>query len=84
MDKGDESDVESLITIEDAEMDDIRSDPNIFAAAKPLLDVATIAELNRANREDAAREKETRPMASNNEWELEPDIFLSKHRSHLA
>ncbi|KAE9411638.1 hypothetical protein BT96DRAFT_930680 [Gymnopus androsaceus JB14] len=45
--------MESIITIENAEMDNIRSDTDIFMAVKPLLDVATIAELNRANREDA-------------------------------
>ncbi|KAJ3978232.1 hypothetical protein F5890DRAFT_1569664 [Lentinula detonsa] len=55
------SDVESLITIEDEEMDDIRSDPDVFTAAKALLDAATIRELNKANKEDSIKEKEPRP-----------------------
>ncbi|KAJ3717196.1 hypothetical protein DFJ43DRAFT_1159869 [Lentinula guzmanii] len=72
------SDVESLITIEDEEMDDIRSDPDVFAAAKPLLDAATIRELNRANKEDATREKEARLTLGDSEWTLEPDAILTK------
>ncbi|KAJ3742825.1 hypothetical protein DFH05DRAFT_1257656 [Lentinula detonsa] len=72
------SDVESLITIEDEEMDDIRSDPDVFAAAKPLLDAATIRELNRANKEDATREKEARLTLGDSEWALEPDAILTK------
>ncbi|KAE9403009.1 hypothetical protein BT96DRAFT_990650 [Gymnopus androsaceus JB14] len=55
------SDVESLIMIEDKEMDNIRSDPDVFAAVKPYLDAATIAEMNRANREDTVKEKAAEP-----------------------
>ncbi|KAJ3994987.1 hypothetical protein F5050DRAFT_1831392, partial [Lentinula boryana] len=72
------SDVESLITVEDEEMDDIRSDPDVFATVKPLLDAATIRELNRANKEDSTKEKEARSAIGNNEWTLEPDIVLNK------
>ncbi|KAJ3998169.1 hypothetical protein F5050DRAFT_1873075 [Lentinula boryana] len=72
------SDVESLITIEDEEMDDIRLDSDVFATVKPLLDAVTIRELNRANKEDAMKEKETRSTAGNSEWTLEPDAILTK------
>ncbi|KAJ3991397.1 hypothetical protein F5050DRAFT_1869417 [Lentinula boryana] len=72
------SDVESLITVEDEEMDDIRSDPDVFAAVKPLLDAATIRELNRANKEDSTKEKEARSTLGNNEQILEPDAILNK------
>ncbi|KAE9391854.1 hypothetical protein BT96DRAFT_1059174 [Gymnopus androsaceus JB14] len=74
-------DMESLITIEDKEMDNILSDPDVFVAAKLLLDAATIAKLNRANREDTAKEKEIRPMPSNKEWTLKPDVALNKQDS---
>ncbi|KAJ3749530.1 hypothetical protein DFH05DRAFT_1555073 [Lentinula detonsa] len=82
------SDVESSITIEDEEMDDIRSDPDVFTAAKPLLDAATIKELNRANKEDSIKEKEPRLTLDDNEWTLEPDAILTKidatHRTRVA
>ncbi|KAJ3750639.1 hypothetical protein DFH05DRAFT_1565984 [Lentinula detonsa] len=74
----DTSDVESLITIEDEEMDDIRSDPDVFATFKPLLDPATIRELNKANKEDSTKEKEARPVLDEGERTLEPDAILTK------
>ncbi|KAE9384887.1 hypothetical protein BT96DRAFT_982194 [Gymnopus androsaceus JB14] len=79
----DVSDVESLITIEDEEMDNIRSDPDVFALAKPYLDAATIAEMNRANREDAENRKEVAAEAaeSEKESEFEPDVTLHEPNS---
>ncbi|KAE9382288.1 hypothetical protein BT96DRAFT_952293 [Gymnopus androsaceus JB14] len=44
------SDIESLITIEDKEMDTICPDPHVFTAAKPFLDAATISEMNKQAR----------------------------------
>lgn len=73
------SDVESLITIEDEEMDDICLDPDVFTATKPFLDAATIREMNRANKEDATTGKDLRPVPNNDDLELEPDIILVKH-----
>lgn len=75
---GNVSDVESLISIEDNEMDFIRSDADVFAAAKPFLDAATIAEMNRANKEDSGKEKEVNNAQDRDQLELEADITLSK------
>lgn len=51
---------------------------DVFAAAKPFLNVATISEMNRANKEDTGKGKETRLTAEDSEVELEPDVTLSK------
>ncbi|KAE9391687.1 hypothetical protein BT96DRAFT_1001054 [Gymnopus androsaceus JB14] len=74
-------DVELLITIEDEEIDNIQSDLDVFALAKPYLNVATIAEMNRANREDIVKEKASELTEGKKELEFELDITLHKPNS---
>ncbi|KAJ3779709.1 hypothetical protein GGU11DRAFT_827421 [Lentinula aff. detonsa] len=54
------SDIESIISIETSELDNIRSDSITFDLYKPFMDPSTITELKRRNDEDWKKECEDR------------------------
>ncbi|KAF9077180.1 hypothetical protein BDP27DRAFT_1397639 [Rhodocollybia butyracea] len=59
------SDIESLITVDTFEFNDIRSEEKVFEEYKAFLDPATIAELKRRNKEDWEKECAERENAAN-------------------